>query len=107
GGGAAPHRRIAGAIPLDDAPAAPTDDRLAQWLPHLFGKLTSRESRVCAAFVQGMSTPAVAQSMGIKPSTVDTYAKRAFAKLGIESRRQLLALVFRSAPAASGEARLN
>jgi DNA-binding CsgD family transcriptional regulator len=104
---AAAHKRLAGAIPLHDEPADQTDDRLAQWLPHLFGKLTPRESRVCSAFVQGMSTTAVAKSMGIKPSTVDTYAKRAFAKLGIESRRQLLALVFRSAPAGKDGIRLN
>ena len=36
--------------------------------------------------------------MGPKPSTVETNAKRAFAKLGVDSRRQLMALVLKNAP---------
>ena len=52
---------------------------------------------VCASFVQGTTSAAIAQSMGRKTSTVDTYAKRAFAKLGVDSRRQLMTLVLRNA----------
>lgn len=104
---AASHYRLAGTIRLDETSAEQPSDPLAHFLPELFGKLTSREACVCSAFVHGMSTPAIAQSIGIKPSTVETYAKRAFAKLGIESRRQLLAFVFRRALSSSNDIRLN
>ncbi|MFM0268985.1 LuxR C-terminal-related transcriptional regulator [Paraburkholderia aspalathi] len=40
-------------------------------------------------------TAALAEAMGVKESTVETYAKRAFAKLGVNSRRGLLSLVHR------------
>jgi LuxR family transcriptional regulator, activator of tox operons len=95
---AAAHERIAGAISLDAGERAAVDDPLAQWLPHLHAKLTEREAHVCASFIQGMATQAIAQAMGVKPSTVETYAKRAFVKLGVDSRRQLLSLVLRHAP---------
>ncbi|MGU7773402.1 helix-turn-helix transcriptional regulator [Burkholderia sp. MR1-5-21] len=96
---AAAHKRLLGSISLDDGGQDMSDNSLlAQWLPNSHGKLTSREMHVCSSFIQGMTTPAIAQSMGLKPSTVDTYAKRAFAKLGVESRRQLMALVLKSAP---------
>lgn len=96
---AAAHKRIIGAISPDDGrPDTSDNNLLAQWLPQLHGKLTSRETHVCSSFIQGMTTPAIAQSMGLKPSTVETYAKRAFVKLGVESRRQLMALVLKNAP---------
>jgi LuxR family transcriptional regulator, activator of tox operons len=101
---AAAHKRIAGAIPLDDSAPPSVDNPLAQWLPRLHARLTEREAHVCASFVQGMTTQAIAQSLGVKPSTVETFAKRAFAKLGVESRRQLLSLVLRHAPSQPADA---
>jgi DNA-binding CsgD family transcriptional regulator len=93
------HKRLIGAISPDDGRQDTSDNNLlAQWLPQLHGKLTSRETPVCSSVIQGMTTPATAQSMGLKPSTVETYAKRAFAKLGVDSRRQLMALVLKNAP---------
>jgi DNA-binding CsgD family transcriptional regulator len=56
--------------------------------------LSSREATVCRAFLQGMTTDSVARTLGVKQSTVETYARRAFAKLGVASRRELLALVY-------------
>lgn len=87
------HTRMVG-VPLDDnvkrmAPA----DVLQAYLTRRSIVLSSRETSVCSAFVKGMTTPAVAQTMGVKESTVETYAKRAFAKLGVSSRRGLLSLV--------------
>jgi LuxR family transcriptional regulator, activator of tox operons len=95
----AAHRRLVGAISPDGTtPEAADRDLLAQWLPQLHGKLTPREAHVCSSFINGMTTQAIAQAMGVKASTVNTYAKRAFEKLGVESRRQLVSLVLRSAP---------
>ncbi|WP_396333548.1 LuxR C-terminal-related transcriptional regulator [Burkholderia anthina] len=95
---ASAHRRLLGAVCADDAPRDEFDlDLVAQWLPELQERLTAREMHVCASFIQGMTSAAIAQAMGLKTSTVDTYAKRAFAKLGVDSRRQLMALVLRNA----------
>ncbi|CAB3809128.1 hypothetical protein LMG28688_06930 [Paraburkholderia caffeinitolerans] len=101
---AASHRRLAGAMaPEDTAPDATDRNLLAQWLPQLHGKLTPREAHVCSSFINGMTTQAIAESMGVKASTVNTYAKRAFEKLGVDSRRQLVALVLKNAPLDAGE----
>ncbi|CAE6848292.1 hypothetical protein R75483_07475 [Paraburkholderia domus] len=95
---AALHKRLAGAVSTDAGTAGIPDSLLAQWLGQSRAKLTSREAAVCSAFIQGMTTQAVALSMGVKPSSVETYAKRAFAKLEIGSRRQLLASFVKSVP---------
>ncbi|EDT41982.1 transcriptional regulator, LuxR family [Burkholderia ambifaria MEX-5] len=92
---AAMHESLVGAkhIPARKARECPVIP-ITRWLN---GKLTPREAQVCSAFIQGMTTQAIAVSMGVKPSTVETFAKRAFVKLEIESRRQLLALAFNNA----------
>ncbi|MBN3773710.1 helix-turn-helix transcriptional regulator [Burkholderia sp. Se-20378] len=87
------HRRIVGDRPAGaDAPHA-QESGAAQRLNDVFGKLTSRESEVCARLIRGRKTQDIAHELGIRPSSIDTYARRAFAKLGIESRRQLLNLL--------------
>jgi Bacterial regulatory proteins, luxR family len=50
-------------------------------------------SAQCPAFVKRMTTLSIAESMGVKESTVETYARRAFAKPGVNSRRGLLSAV--------------
>jgi DNA-binding CsgD family transcriptional regulator len=87
------HTRMVG-VPLDDnvnriAPA----DVLQAYLTRHAILLSSREASVCSSFVKGMTTLSIAEAMGVKESTVETYAKRAFAKLGVSSRRGLLSLV--------------
>ncbi|KER69818.1 LuxR family transcriptional regulator [Burkholderia cepacia] len=95
---ASAHKRLLGAVSADGGECDELDlDHVAQWLPEWQERLTAREMHVCASFIQGMTSAAIAQSMGLKTSTVDTYAKRAFAKLGVDSRRQLMTLVLRNA----------
>jgi LuxR family transcriptional regulator, activator of tox operons len=91
---AAVHKNLVGERNAVERDSGVPGDTIARWLNE---KLTPREAHVCSAFIQGMTTPAVAQSMGVKPSTVETFAKRAFVKLQIDSRRQLLALVLKNA----------
>lgn len=91
---AAVHESLVGAKQSGKDGSRTHSDTITRWLNE---KLTPREARVCAAFIQGMTTQAIAQSLGIKPSTVETFAKRAFVKLKIDSRRQLLALAFNNA----------
>ncbi|WP_199540471.1 helix-turn-helix transcriptional regulator [Paraburkholderia kururiensis] len=91
---AALHGRVPDAA-QGGAPARSTgSDALAAYFAQQRVNLSSREATVCRAFLQGMTTDSVARALGVKQSTVETYARRAFAKLGVASRRELLALVY-------------
>lgn len=53
--------------------------------------LTPRERDVVELLVGGQSTRAIAQQTGLTVSTVNTYLKRIFSKLGVHSRVELVA----------------
>lgn len=55
--------------------------------------LTPRERDVVGRLVSGASTREISDSTGLTISTVNTYMKRIFAKLGVHSRVELLARV--------------
>ena len=57
------------------------DARLAALCP----ELTPREIGVCQALLRGENTAEVATALGIRASSVQTYRKRAYAKLGVSS----------------------
>lgn len=52
--------------------------------------LSNRERQVLAHLAAGEKNAAIAQNMGISPSSVSTFKGRAFAKLGIQDYSQLL-----------------
>lgn len=52
--------------------------------------LSKREVEVCARFLYGMSYIGIALDLGISEETVTTYRKRAYQRLNIGSRRELL-----------------
>jgi DNA-binding CsgD family transcriptional regulator len=54
--------------------------------------LTPRELDVLRGTLEGSSAVEIAEQMGVKPASVITYQKRAYARLGISSQRQLFAL---------------
>ena len=54
--------------------------------------LTDRERDVCRRILQGKKAETIAGELGVSTNTVVTYKKRAYAKLGINSRRALFAL---------------
>lgn len=54
------------------------------------GLLSEREAEVCAAAVEGKSNPEIATELFLSPRTVEGHLQRAYAKLGITDRRQLL-----------------
>lgn len=62
-------------------------------LEHLFPKLTQREQEVCARATMGMSVEATALDLGIAKTSVMTYRKRGYQRLGITSVHELCALV--------------
>jgi len=62
-------------------------------------QLSKRELDVLRGVLEGRSALELAELMGIKPSSVVTYQKRAYHRLGISSQRQLFALCLSSGKA--------
>ncbi len=52
--------------------------------------LTAREQEIATLVVRGASTKAIAAALHLSPHTVQDHLKAIFAKLGINSRRQLI-----------------
>ena len=57
--------------------------------PHLSG----REWEVCEGIARGKTTNVIAEELGIKFSSVLTYKKRIYEKLGVSTQRELLAIM--------------
>lgn len=55
-------------------------------------ELSKRELDVLRGVLEGLTAAEIAEQMGVKASSVVTYQKRAYARLGISSQRQLFAL---------------
>ncbi len=64
------------------------DRMLARFKP----TLTERERAVCARLLTGMLYDGIAEDLGIGVATVKTYRQRAFERLGIHFRSELLAI---------------
>jgi len=61
-------------------------------LPPPLVALSERERAVCLGILSGRKAEAIAADLGVAPSTVVTYRKRAYEKLGISSRAGLFAI---------------
>jgi len=55
--------------------------------------MTPRELDVCARTLIGMTAEGIALDLNVKKSSVSTYRKRAYARLGISSQSQLYRLL--------------
>lgn len=64
--------------------------------------LTPREREVVAFLLSGASTRDIADRTGLTISTVNTYMKRIFAKLGVHSRVELVARIAGTTSVAAG-----
>ena len=53
------------------------------------GRLTATERRVAELLAEGRSSREVAAALFVTPKTVETYATRIYAKLGVHSRTAL------------------
>ena len=52
-------------------------------------QLSRREHEICRLMLCGRSVPEAAQQLDVKLSTAESYVKRALAKLGVRTRREL------------------
>ena len=59
---------------------------LQQWCP----ELTAREVEVCIGLLRGRTLLQISRHLGIAATTVRTYQQRAFLRLGVRSRRELV-----------------
>jgi DNA-binding CsgD family transcriptional regulator len=76
-------------------PAAPREILDLRFLAH---DLTGRERELVALLLDGHDTRAVTQRMYLSPHTVQDHLKSVFAKVGVRSRKELVATLA-SAPA--------
>lgn len=77
-------------------PARSPRDWLAHWRSRLqldAANLTERELDVCARILAGWSLDGVAVDLGVSLTTVKTYRKRAFDRMGIHFRNELFSRV--------------
>lgn len=64
--------------------------------------LTERERKVCALALAGVSIEGSAYELGIKKSSIITYRRRAYARLGISSLNELFLILTFSTFASDG-----
>lgn len=69
------------------------EDTFREMLRGLRKGLTARELDVCCRALIGQTSEGIALSLNIKTSSVTTYKKRAYQRLGISSYQELIRLV--------------
>lgn len=67
-------------------------DRQPQDMRSPLLSLSDRERQICEGILNGKTTEAIAWELEVAPSTVTTYRKRAYVKLGINSKSALFTL---------------
>lgn len=68
-------------------------DTFRQRLARLSEPLSEREIDVCTCILRGITTEGIASELNISLNTVQTYRKRAYARLCISSQNELMRLV--------------
>lgn len=62
-----------------------------------FARLSVREAEVCDHIIRGLGVAGTALELGVSENTVRTLRRRAYAKLGVNSATQIVALVLNDA----------
>jgi DNA-binding CsgD family transcriptional regulator len=76
---------------MDNKGTGLSRDAMKMRLLSLNRDLSQREVEVCSLTLQGVSTEGIGLEIGIRKTSVITYRKRAYAKLGISAQSQLFA----------------
>lgn len=66
--------------------------RRAGGVPDALMALSARERAVCLGMLDGKKAEVIADDLGVAPTSVVTYRRRAYDKLGISSRGELFAI---------------
>lgn len=66
---------------------------IAPLIIHAYG-LSPREARVTRLTLQGLSTKEIAAEIHLSPYTAQDHLKAIFGKVGVHSRRELVARIF-------------
>ncbi|MBF8774895.1 helix-turn-helix transcriptional regulator [Pseudomonas fulva] len=74
---------------LDDAEVGRLQQTFGRRLMQASVKLSVREQEVCVGLLSGWTVPELARQLNVKSSSVETYLKRAAAKLGVSGRNGL------------------
>nr|WP_321455295.1 helix-turn-helix transcriptional regulator [uncultured Cohaesibacter sp.] len=69
-----------------------TTEKSDEGTPPVLSSLSDREKEVCRGILLGKKAESIAAEMEVAPSTVVTYRRRAYEKLGITSRTALFEL---------------
>lgn len=69
---------------------------LAMRLTRSFPELTRRDGELLRAMLDGLSITEIAERIGVKPTSAQTYVKRIYGKLGVSSLRELMGLVLKT-----------
>ena len=77
-------------VPLSRTSDASTN--LLKAKDEVFAQLTTREQQVCIRILQGFTSEAISLDLKVAMSTIHTYRKRAYSKLGISSQNELFSL---------------
>ena len=91
--------KLIGSYTSDEQAAEPPAGQAGQTdaLISRFPTLTRREAEVLAEIARGRSNPEIAQQFFVSVATVKTHVNSLFAKLGVQSRAQAIALAVGSA----------
>ncbi|HEX5844200.1 MAG TPA: helix-turn-helix transcriptional regulator [Pseudomonas sp.] len=82
-----------------EVPASqPAAGDLAALLSRLGARLSERESETAKLILQGFSSKAIAQRMGISPETVKVHRRNLYHKLGVSGHGELFALLLQTSP---------
>ena len=57
-----------------------------------FDRLTAREAEICERILVGYTSTGISLDLGIATSSVNTYRRRAYEKLGISTQNELFSL---------------
>lgn len=85
------HFLLSSELGVDPATGRPSLRVMSERLQHMDRGLSEREIEVCSRILVGLTAEGISHELGIGLTSVITYRKRAYGKLGISSQSELFA----------------